>query len=268
MPVYYINADDNARGIAQKQKLLAPFGIYQLAPGHNGFEVKKMFTLLRNVTESGEASQVLLIFDTVKKLADLLDSKSVNAMNRHIESFVSAGGTFVGLGHVNKNKNEDGELVYKGTSDILDDFQAVWLGTPTTDDESDYVNVDFKALKRRGDQPESAQFRYLKSLDDYSAMFDSVERVPVTERDRISAQANATREAELHCVAIDAITSAIADGTNTKTLLIQTAAEQTGESKSYIEAVLAQFTGSDKAIGGYWQMRRGSHNRHEFQITQ
>ena len=266
MQVYYVNADDSKRGIMTKQRILAPHGIRQLAPGYQGFEPKILFRLMANAVQNETASGCAIILDTLKKWCDLLDGRSVNQTTRHIEAFVSAGGTVVALGHVNKNKKEDGALVYKGTSDVLDDWHSVWLGTPV--EEGEFTNVNFAGLKRRGDQPKSVGFRYRKTLGDYIAMFDSVERIPVDEQERVALTARALREQEYHCLTVDAIKSAIADGAQSKGDVIDFVAKITGESRRHIESVLAQFTGGSASPGALWQVRRGENGRHIFEVNE
>ena len=47
--VVYVNADDNSRGIAEKQNILQPMGVQQLAPGHNGFEPNLLWMLMETL---------------------------------------------------------------------------------------------------------------------------------------------------------------------------------------------------------------------------
>ncbi|TOB30391.1 hypothetical protein CGK08_23560, partial [Vibrio parahaemolyticus] len=41
--------------------------------------------------------------------------------------FVMKGGTFIGLGHTNKNRDGDNKLVYSGTSDLIEDVDCIYM---------------------------------------------------------------------------------------------------------------------------------------------
>lgn len=266
MPIYFVNADDkNKRAIATKQKILAPFGIKQLAPGYNNFTARQLPLLLGNAVSDGSAENTMIILDTAKKFVDLLDSKAVVQFNQSVEMFAAKGGTLIATGHVNKNKDENGNVVYKGTSDILDDWHCVWLGTPLVE-ENGLRRTSFLNLKARGDVPESVTFEYRRLLDDYEAMFETVKRVPASEEEESDIRARLIRETEFHCVVVDAIREAINAGTTSKTALLQQVREVTGESRSHVDAVLTQFTGTSE-MDGLWRVLRGKHNTHTFKLT-
>ena len=262
--IYYVNADDTSRGIANKQKVFELTGIKQVAPGKNGFVARKVFDLLDVHIANGSAPQTTVIIDTVKKLVDLLDSRASSEANEKFRAFVGNGGTIIGLGHVNKHKNEDGEPVYKGTSDVLDEWDAAWIGTPIPDGNQTVVN--FKNIKRRGDLPSAVSFSYERVFSDWLAMFESVSRVPASDEERFRLAAEARREQEIHCQVIDAITNVIRDGCKGKSELLARAAEDTGESKTHIEKILNQFAGQKSTPGKLWRMRRGDRGVHIYEL--
>ena len=266
MPVYYINADDkNKRAISIKQQLLAGLGIKQLAPGWNRFEPYMLPSMLKTAIDDETASNTMIILDTLKKFADLLDTKSINRLTRQLENFTTAGGTVVATGHTNKNKDEHGQYIYKGTSDVRDDWHCAWLGTPLGT-ENGVDRTSFYNLKARGDVPETVTFTYRRARDDYESMFESVERVPADEEERNSARACLIRDAELHREVVDAIKQSILSGASTKTLLIDQVRQSTGESRSYIQAILTQFTGPAD-MGYLWRITKGKHNTHTYELN-
>lgn len=266
MQIYYINADDkNKRAISVKQKLLASHGIQQLAPGWNRFEPHMLPTMLKTAINDGTASKTIIILDTLKKFADLLDTKSINRLNRQLENFAAAGGTVVATGHTNKNKDEHGKYIYKGTSDVRDDWHCAWLGTPLGT-ENGVDRTSFCNLKARGDVPETVTFTYHHARDDYESMFESVERVPADEEEQNSLRAGLIRETELHREVIDTIKESILSGASTKTLLIDQVRQKTSESKSHIQAILTQFTGPTD-MGYLWRITKGKHNTHTYELN-
>ena len=262
--IYYVNADDTSRGIAEKQRVLQPAGIVQVALGINGFQPKQLFSLLNAHIANGSAPQTAVILDTVKKFTNLLDSSAASEANEKFRAFTANGGTIIGLGHVNKHKNEDGEHIYKGTSDVLDDWDAAWIGTPIP--EGNQAVVNFKNMKRRGDLPSSVSFAYEHVFSNWHEMFNSVERVPASDEERFRLAAEARHEQEIHCQVIDAITNVIRDGCKGKSELLARAAEDTGESKTHIEKILNQFAGQKSTPGKLWRMRRGDRGVHIYEL--
>ena len=236
MPVYYINADDkNKRAISVKQKLLASHGIQQLAPGWNRFEPYMLPTMLKTAINDGTASNTIIILDTLKKFADLLDTKSINRLNRQLENFAAAGGTVVANGQRTKIKMSMASI-FKGT-DVRDDWHCAWLGTPLGT-ENGVDRTSFYNLKARGDVPETVTFTYRRARDDYESMFESVERVPADEEEQNSLRARLIRETELQREVVDAIKESIRSGASTKTVLIDQVRASAGESRAHIRPYL------------------------------
>ena len=264
MQIAYINADDNPRGIAEKQRLLQPMGIMQLVPGHQGFEAEHVWELLQTSIADGSAPETILVLDTLKKWTDLFDAKSIARVTEELRRFVAVGGTVIALGHTNKNKDENGHPIYKGTTDVLDDWDCGWIGEPFLDGEVEGLTL--KVLKRRGGQPDSASFRWSKSRD-YQTKFSSVERVPDEELDHYALVTRGQMIAQEHAVAVDAITSKIEKGVNTKTQLVGEVAAEINEGKDYVRSVLDMCTGAEKAYGKLWTLTKGAHNRHLYEMN-
>ena len=125
--VYYINADDNNAGLATKLRLFQDLGVNMLAPGCEGFRVSHLIDLLRECIENGSASGLLIILDTMKKFANLMNKNEMRDFNQLLREATTAGATIVALGHTAKNPHPNGTLRYQGTTDVLEDFDAVYL---------------------------------------------------------------------------------------------------------------------------------------------
>ncbi|KJV05923.1 hypothetical protein [Methylocucumis oryzae] len=66
--VFYINADDNYRGLVEKLKLAELHGFEMLAPGHNGFEAKLFVNYIQAMVRDESAHGKIIILDTLKKV--------------------------------------------------------------------------------------------------------------------------------------------------------------------------------------------------------
>ena len=71
-----------------------------------------------------------------------------------IGEYVMAGGTIVALGHTRKSPKADGSPQYQGTTDILEDFDAVYVAELMSDDgRTDRRIVRLNMEKKRADSP-------------------------------------------------------------------------------------------------------------------
>ncbi|WP_162238758.1 hypothetical protein [Brevundimonas sp. Leaf363] len=83
--------------------------------------------LMLQAVANDTARGTVVIIDTVKKFANLMDKNSSSTLGDVCRQYVLAGGTVVGLGHTRKNPKADGTPQYQGTTDILEDFDAVYI---------------------------------------------------------------------------------------------------------------------------------------------
>ena len=63
----------------------------------------------------------VLFFDTLKKFANIFDKKAIKRFFMLCRKITRLGGTIVLLGHANKHRGKDGELVFEGLGDIQND---------------------------------------------------------------------------------------------------------------------------------------------------
>ena len=131
--VFYVNADDNFKGIVEKTELAEKWGFHMLAPNHNGFNSIQITSLMSDLAETGHAKGVVIILDTLKKFTDLMQKQEATQFGIISRGFVSAGGTLICLAHTNKHKSADGKPIYGGTSDIKDDSDCVFIIDKTDD---------------------------------------------------------------------------------------------------------------------------------------
>ncbi|HCG8624629.1 TPA: hypothetical protein NJ576_005414, partial [Vibrio parahaemolyticus] len=112
LSVFYINADDTQNGVIEKTEILESIGVHVLVPGYNGFESHSLLAILDGLSDDNAAKDVVIIVDTLKKFADTMDKKHMRRFGITVRDFVMRGGTFIGLGHTNKNRDGDNKLVY------------------------------------------------------------------------------------------------------------------------------------------------------------
>ena len=80
--------------------------------------------------------------DTLKKIAEMLDKRKVKATFSLLRSLTAKGATVICAAHTNKHRDEDGNLVYEGTGDVMSDCDdLVYLESQKGDDGSQMVST-------------------------------------------------------------------------------------------------------------------------------
>jgi hypothetical protein len=119
-----------------------------------------------------------------------MDKKSASDFGKLGREFVQAGGTLIVLAHTNKHK-KDGEPVYGGTSDIVDDADCVFILHKISED-NDLHTVEVKNKKARGDVASKLCFQFTRVRGEpYESLLNSVEELPleVVETVKLNAEA-------------------------------------------------------------------------------
>lgn len=81
---------------------------------------------LEDFVKAGERlDDVVFFFDTLKKFIDMLDKKSVKPFFSLLRQLTSLGATIALLGHANKHRGTDGNLVFEGVGDVMSDSDAL-----------------------------------------------------------------------------------------------------------------------------------------------
>ncbi len=198
--------------------------------------------MINNDTARG----VIVVLDTLKKFVDTMSKTKSSNFARVVRQFVMKGGTVLALAHANKNPSDDGEIVYSGTTDIVDDFDAAYtLRTVGTHEEAKVRVVEFKNIKRRGSVALNAVYSFSTETSlSYNELLLSVEEVDPSQVRTIKRAA----ELESDTAVIEAILSSISEGTNTKMKLADAAAKRADVSKRVALKVIEKYTGSDPAV--------------------
>lgn len=210
LSVFYVNADDSQNGIIEKTDILSPIGLHTLVPGYNGFKPHSLLHILDGLVADDEAKNVVLIVDTLKKFADTMDKKIMRNFGIKVSEFILKGGTFIGLGHTNKNRDMNNNLVYSGTSDLVEDVDCIYMmdieDVKTSADGVQTKYIKLTNQKVRGNNALELTFSYRKSENmSYGDMVDSVcnidgetyqkEKVLRTEEEHYSNYLNKYRDA-------------------------------------------------------------------------
>jgi hypothetical protein len=264
--IFYINADDNYKGLVTKLKLAEKHNFHMLCPGHKGFKPNEFQEYLANLILSDNARGVVIILDTLKKFNDIMDKKASSDFGVVMRAFVSKGGTIIMLAHTNKNRDNDNKVVFSGTSDIVDDVDCAFT-IDVTEETDTHKTILFENIKSRGDVSREVAYKYLLKADSYEALVDSV--TAVDEQEALKQKESKRVDDLLYKneLAIDAIIDAINDGTEFKTEIIDAAMLLSGLSRPKITTALNAHTGLDYSKGHRWQEIKGVKNSKKYILT-
>lgn len=256
--VFYVNADDSQAGYAEKVKILDDFGIHSLVPGEKGFKLKDLLPALNDMAESQTAAGTLVVVDTVKKITDLMDKKTMRNFGIAMRPYIMAGGSLLLLSHTNKARTASGDLVYSGTTDLLEDVDSAYILDEAKDHSVEGKKlVRFLNLKRRGSNIERVLYQYDSEGElSYPERLLSVEIANPDYADSMFANVTSEGEIELN------LALAIRHSKNpAKMAIVKKVADLTKTSRRKVQDVLDQHTDDDPAVGfwAYEVRARGAH---------
>jgi hypothetical protein len=256
--VFYINADDNFKGLLNKLQLAEKYKFHMIAPGFKDFNTIHFGNYLTQLMEANESRGKVIILDTLKKFTNIMDKNISSGFARQMRMFVTKGGTIIMLAHTNKNRDNDGKVVFSGTSDIVDDVDCAYT-LDVNDNNSGLTEkaVIFENIKSRGDVAKQAAYKYLVKASDYEELLDSV--CEISEGDAKIARAQIIMDELLskNEDIIEAITDVINSGVTLKTELIRITKEQCGSSANKVSAALKAHTGKRYIDGHRWSEYKG-----------
>lgn len=265
--VFYINADDNHKGLTYKLKLAERHGFKMLAPGYSGFQADMLAHVLNQLIETNSANGKVLLLDTVKKFVDIMRKSRASQFGESVRQFVAHGGTVVMLAHVNKHRGEDGKVIYSGTSDLVDDADCAYTLDVLSEDH-DTRTVKFENFKSRGDVQHEAVYEYnYASGTSYQDRLDSVRSVTDTEREEAERLQALNNRYQANREAIQAIRESLEAGISKKTDLIKAAMDTSGLSRRRIAQALRDHTGTSALDYQYWTVAKTGKNTHEYRLN-
>ncbi|PZO08303.1 MAG: hypothetical protein DCF29_02210 [Alphaproteobacteria bacterium] len=251
--VFYFNADDGSLGLAVKNRLMAEVGAHMVAPGRRGLKTKHLVETMLQAAADGSARGTLIIIDTLKKFADPMDKKDSSRFAQVCREYVMAGGTIVALGHTRKTPKADGTYPYQGTTDIFEDFDAVYIANVVATKAAGRRVVRFKNEKKRADSPDVVAYSYADEAGiSYEVKLASVQAIDPDDMEAWSEPGQGVEETRVITTLLHLIDDGFDGG---RMALAKAAAMQCGVSERTALSVLQRYTG--ETFGeAYWTFRR------------
>jgi len=253
--VFYINADDNFKGLVTKLSIAETLGFNMLAPGHNGFKAEHFRNYVQQTILSDGARGKVIILDTVKKFVDLMDKRLSTEFGKTIREFVLQGGSVIMLAHVNKHRDGEGKVVFAGTSDLFDDVDCAYTLDVIEKSATGEVTVLFENFKSRGDVAQTSSLSYERiEGKGYEGLLATVREISQDDVKEARKFAEINKQLSDNREVIHAILSSMEDGLTLKTEIISEAANSSIASVASIKKVLKQHTGDNFTLGHRWSL--------------
>ena len=267
--VFYVNADDNYKGMTEKLEIAEKFGLQVFVPNFNGFGVDQMLPFMKSLAKSGQAHGIIFVLDTLKKFTNLMDKQTSSEFGNTAREFIAAGGSLIVLAHTNKHKDTEGKGIYSGTSDIVDDADCVFIIDKLAESDEfagKKTTVEFSNIKSRGDVASTLGFTYSTGGKSYSDLLDSVIRIDEKALKGSKQQIEAEKQLASDIGIIEAACLAIKAGINTKDALVKEIKRTTSESTASVRRIVEARTGNDYGQGHRWAVEAGGHNAKIFSV--
>jgi len=264
--VYYINSDDTHKGLVEKTEIAERYGFTMMADGYQEFKNSMLVAALDKLVKSDQARGKIIILDTLKKFTDVMNKRESSDFMTALRSFVLQGGSVIMLAHVNKHRDENGKLVFSGTTDVVDDADCAYLMDKVA--RNGRTIVTFDNFKARGDVAEKAVYSFERNPDGgqtYAQLLDTVQPVGEEELQRAREAARVAAQVGENAKIIASVLDAIGEGITKRTELIEAVHASTGESKRRVIHTLDAHTGSDFLAGARWQIVKGDKNAKVYQ---
>ena len=258
--VYYVNADISGGDAKPMVDLAKRKGFTLMLPDMK--EGKSMDTVLYKLldmaADGNRYDNVVFIFDTLKKMLNVISKSSAKAFFELFRKLSAKGMTIILLAHTNKYKDDEGNPIYEGTGDLRADVdELIYLIPQKHDDKS--MTVTTKPDKQRG------------SFEAISFNIDPNRNVTLLNEPVNTIQANQiASDLKKDQGAIDAINQAILNGSTIQKDIISYCLENTVIGERAIRKTLIKYTvDSDlpatsdqnmKVINQIWSKAKGGKN--------
>jgi hypothetical protein len=258
--VIYINADDTLNGYISKGELCKRCGVEMVVPAERGFDPNQLIQLMLEDVQSGIANRMTLVLDTMKKFINTMDKDKQSEFMKVVRMYTSAGGSFVMLGHVNKNRGNDGELRFAGTTDISDDSDCAYFIDELKGAGENQKKVVFINFKSRGNVEKEVVFSYTtERVKHYQTLLDSVTLEGAGAMGEFSSAPieKDTKVNYLHEELISAFCEAINNNIINKKQLVDYVCREEKVSYHKAREILDRFTGPNYKEGHRWNFQMG-----------
>jgi hypothetical protein len=245
--VCYVNADVGGGDVKAMQTLANEKGFNLLLPDmKHGLSMDDVVKRLVGMNQiSADYGNYIFIFDTLKKMVDVISKKRATELFKTLRGLTAKGMTIVLLAHTNKYNDADGRPIYEGTGDLRSDVDdLIYLIPKKNPDGTMTVSTDplSATAKRRGlHQPITFEI-------------STTRKVTRAEYVDTGTMVLAEKQREGDATIIEAVTEAIQKDKYRQTEIVDWCREHHGIGRRSCEAVMKRYKGR------LWSVEKGFQN--------
>lgn len=263
--VFYINADDNYGGLLDKAKIARQYGFSMISPAESDVTPTQVLEILHSMAMTERIDDKIIIMDTLKKFTDMMSKRAQSELYESLRILVTKGATIIIAGHVNKHLNHNGELIYEGTSDTLNDIDCAYAIYPMSEEDDETQVIELRRKKNRGSNIAKVSYQYTKRVDMvYMDIVNSVKILNTSDARKASATHNREEMRSKYESEILFVRNLLHEGkemNQTEILNSRKGHALAGEiSDRSIRAALEKLTGVE------WSFKRGDKNAKVFRL--
>ena len=258
--IMYINADDGYRGLCTKTEIALQYGFEMIAPAEAGIAPADIISLLDELANTEDAKGKIIVLDTLKKFADMMSKRDQANLYMVLRRLVAKNATVIIAGHANKHLDKDGNLVYEGTSDTMNDVDCAYSIYLMTEPSGDVV-VEFRREKSRGDNLYKVSYGYRREEGmSYMELINSVYKLEDSQAEKAAALGNQKLLIERYESEILFITDALKDGELNQSSLLAKLKGLNGEDIASEVSVRTLKSALQALTNILWTSTRDKHN--------
>ena len=263
--VFYINTDDNYKGLLSKSEIAVDSGFLMLSPDESGTDSKEIIELLVQMADEGDGIGKVIILDTLKKFTSMMSKTEQALLYRSLRRLTTKGATVIIAGHANKHLTENGKLIYEGTGDTKSDVDCMFSIYPLSEDDGEFA-IEFRNEKSRGDVAARVAYTYLKQPGmSYRAILGSIEKLNDADAVRVRADGRHSILHKQYESEILFLGEALRNGALNQSQLLLVFKDSSHDIKA--EFTRASFVRSLKALSGsVLDVKRGDNNAKFFSL--
>ena len=258
--IFYINADDSYRGLCTKSEIAKEYGFEMISPAEAGIAPADIISLLDELSQTDDAKGKIIILDTLKKFTDMMNKKSQADLYNVLRKLVAKNATVIIAGHANKHLNAEGNLVYEGTSDTMNDIDCAYSMYLMTEPDGDVV-VEFRREKSRGDNIAKVAYGYTRAEGmSYMDLVNSVYKLDGEQAEKATLLGHQHRLFEKYDSEIIFITNLLKSGRLNQSQILTHLKELEGEGIASEVSVRSIKDALAALINIKWTISRDKHN--------
>ena len=254
LTVYYVNADIGGGDVKEYWARAHQSGVKLLTPDYTFESMEAVIEALTaaNNDETSNLNDIVFIFDTLKKMTDVINKQSSKKLYKLLRSLTAKGATIVLLAHTNKYNDEEGRPIFEGTGDLRADVDEMIYLIPTNNPDGS-MTVSTDPEKIRGDfQKISFEIKKDRSVVALNEFKDT---------NKINVE---SKKLEKDREYIDAVLAIISDQRLNQSELVSRGREEYGISSKVIRRVLTAYANGND---GYWSVEVGPKNAKFYQTV-